>query len=120
AQQEADSDMAERPAAAQPVQHMAGEAARRELTQVYNEYIDIKNALVKSDAATATTNASELLNELNFDAATLTAEERAEWDKQMQTMKTAAGEIAATGDVEAQRKAFADLSTAMEATARNL
>ena len=118
-QQEANGDMAERPAAGEPAQHMAAEAVRRELSQVYDEYLDVKDALVKSDAEAAKANAGELLNELAFDASTLTTEERAEWDMQMQAMKTAATDIA-TGDLARQREAFADLSTAMEAVVRNL
>ncbi len=102
-------------AAAQHEQHLADETARKELTEVYKEYLGVKDALVKSDAATAKTNASELLNELTFDMSALTAEERAEWEKQMQAMKTAAGDIVATGDIEKQREAFASLSSAMEA-----
>jgi Cu(I)/Ag(I) efflux system membrane fusion protein len=95
-------------------QHMADEAARKSLTAVYDKYHEVKDALVKSDAATAKTRAGEMAGTLSFDTSTLTADEKAQWEAQKPALQAAAEKIARAADIKEQRTAFSDLSMAMD------
>lgn len=94
--------------------HMANEAARKGLTVVYDKYHEIKDALVKSDAATAKARAGELASSLSFDISTLTADEKVQWEAQRNTLQSAAEKMVQAADLKAQREAFAGMSIGME------
>ncbi|MGM1057585.1 MAG: DUF3347 domain-containing protein [Bacteroidota bacterium] len=74
----------------------------QEIGAIYQHYINIKNALVQTDAAMARDRAKEMVAALE---STETNEAAA----------TAALKIATESNVNAQREAFSDLTTAMEA-----
>lgn len=94
--------------------HKANEDARKSLTTVYTQYLRVKDALVKTDAAAAQTAATELMGLLSFDTALLSNDEKTAWNEQQQVLHKAAETIAGTADVEQQRTAFNNLSTGME------
>lgn len=102
-----------------PVVHMAAEGVRREIGEIYDEYLDIKDALVKSDAEAARNNARELVNELKFDTNPLTVEEGQKWTNMMQSLQNTANAIATAPALAQQRESFAMLSSTMENTIRS-
>ncbi|MFO8148329.1 MAG: DUF3347 domain-containing protein [Bacteroidota bacterium] len=74
----------------------------QEIGAIYQHYINIKNALVQTDAAMARDRAKEMVAAL-------------ESTETNEAVATAALKIAAESNVNAQREAFSDLTVAMEA-----
>ncbi|MDX5340335.1 MAG: DUF3347 domain-containing protein [Cyclobacteriaceae bacterium] len=85
---------------------MAPEFENENLQQAYNNYIALKDALVASDAGEAEAKAAEL-------AASLSKVENAE------SAQKSATNVMKAGSLEAQRKAFASLSTQMAELVRD-
>jgi len=76
------------------------------LSPLLNLYLDIKDALVSSDAATATAKAAEFAKTVNaVDANSLTAEEQAAFKPLQQKLAADADLIAKAGDLAGQRAA---------------
>ena len=85
-------------------------ASHKEHEGAFKEYIDLKNALVKSDAGKAKAEATELQNEL----ATLP-----ESNADAQTVLNHTKHLASTEDIKEQREAFAALSEAFISLAKS-
>ena len=93
-------------------------SANKEATQnqsglkaVFDNYFSVKDALVKTDATTASAKAAELTASLKaVDMNKLSAEEHTVWMKVMQNLTANAESIAKSKDVAKQRGAFAALS----------
>jgi hypothetical protein len=77
------------------------------LSPLLNLYLDIKDALVSSDAATATAKAAEFAKAVNaVDVNSLTADEQAAFKPLQQKLSVDADLIAKAGDLAGQRAAF--------------
>lgn len=77
------------------------------LSPLLNLYLDIKDALVSSDAATATAKAAEFAQAVNaVDVNSLTADEQAAFKPLQQKLSADADLIAKAGDLAGQRAAF--------------
>lgn len=84
------------------------------LSPVFNNYFAVKDALVKTDGAAASTNASNLLaaiNEVKMDK--LSMESHMAWMKVLKNLKEDAKQIADTKDAAKQRDNFMTLSKSM-------
>ena len=81
------------------------------LTSVYENYFAVKDALIRTDGATASANAKTLvtaINEIKMDK--LTAEVHIAWMKVLESLKEDAESIANTKEVGHQRSRFSSLS----------
>lgn len=84
------------------------------LQPVLEQYITVKDALVKSDAVRTAAFAGQLVKTINgITAEGLQKEERKAFEKQKAGLVKAAEKISKSGDLEKQRDAFAALSTGM-------
>jgi len=82
-----------------------------QLTAVFNNYFSVKDALVKTDAATAASKAAALASSVSeVDMGKLSKEEHTVWMKVMKGISTNVESISKSKDIEKQRQAFADLS----------
>ena len=85
--------------------------ASKVFSRAFNEYSQLKNALASDNANEATAKAASLLSELKkLDKSYLTAEQKKEYDKLEKPVLDFATAIAATGELDSQRKLFAVLS----------
>lgn len=80
---------------------VTAEFQNQEIASVYQHYINIKKALVQTDAAMAQERAEEMVAGL-------------EGKQVNEQLNQAAGDIAATNNVNEQREAFSQLTSAME------
>lgn len=84
------------------------------LQSVQNSYFSLKNALVKSDAKTASANAKELTDAITaVKMNELSATEHNVWMKVMKSLNSDASAIAKTQDIKKQREALKTLSKNM-------
>lgn len=84
------------------------------LQSVQNSYFSLKNALVQSDAKTASGNAKELTDAITaVKMNELSATEHDAWMKVMKSLNSDASAIAKTQDIKKQREAFKALSKNM-------
>lgn len=84
------------------------------LQSVQNSYFSLKNALVQSDAKTASANAKELTDAITaVKMNELSTEEHNVWMKVMKSLNNDASAIAKTQDIKKQREAFKALSKNM-------
>jgi len=84
------------------------------LQSVQNSYFSLKNALVRSDAKTASANAKELTDAITaIKMNELSATEHDVWMKVMKSLNNDALAIAKTQDIKKQREAFKSLSKNM-------
>lgn len=82
-----------------------------QLKAVFDNYFSVKDALIKTDAATASAKAAELAASLKaVDMNKLSAEEHTAWMKVIQDLTANAESISKSKDVAKQRSAFAALS----------
>ena len=87
-----------------------------QLKAVFDNYFEVKDALVKTDGNTASTKAKELLNAINaVKMEKLAAEEHPVWMKVMKDLAFDAEHIADTKDASHQRDHFMSLSKNMYA-----
>ena len=87
-----------------------------QLKAVFDNYFEVKDALVKTDGNTASTKAKELLNAINaVKMEKLAAEEHPVWMKVMKDLAFDAEHIADTKDASHQRDHFMPLSENMYA-----
>ncbi len=90
-----------------------------QLKPVFDSYFSVKDALIKTDAATASAKASELSTSIKaVDMNKLSAEEHTVWMKVMQDLAANAESISKSKDVAKQRNAFATLSANIYALAK--
>lgn len=90
-----------------------------QLKAVFDNYFSVKDALVKTDAATVSAKAAELAASIKaVDMNKLSAEEHTVWMKVMQDLTTNAESISKSKDVAKQRGAFATLSGSIYALAK--
>jgi hypothetical protein len=89
------------------------EPVKRNVSQLLDTYLKLKDALVASDGAAAKVAASELLSQANaMPVATLQADQKTFAEEKIAEVKESATAIAATDDVEAQRQHLELLSEA--------
>ena len=82
-----------------------------QLTAVFDSYFALKDALVKTDGATASTKAAELLTAINaVKMEKLTMDVHMVWMKVLGSLKTDAENISKSTDTEKQRNQFNSLS----------
>ena len=102
-----------------PEQQLPGTAvsATRQVSQlqaVFDNYFLVKDALVKTDAASASAKANLLLTTLNdVKMETLKTDEHMAWMKVEKELKNYAKNIAGSGSIESQRGFFSSLSESM-------
>ncbi len=90
-----------------------------QLKPVFDSYFSVKDALIKTDAATVSAKAAELSASINaVDMSKLSAEEHTVWMKVMQDLAANAESISKSKDVAKQRNAFATLSGNIYALAK--
>ncbi|WDF67133.1 DUF3347 domain-containing protein [Sphingobacterium oryzagri] len=82
-----------------------------QLKAVFDNYFSVKDALIKTDATTASAKAAELATSIKaVDMNKLSAEEHTVWMKVMQDLTANVESISKSKDVAKQRNAFAALS----------
>jgi copper chaperone CopZ len=82
-----------------------------QLKAVFDNYFEVKDALVKTDGNTASTKATELLSAINaVKMETLNTDEHTVWMKVLKNIKEDAENIAETKDTKKQRSYFDTLS----------
>lgn len=83
---------------------------------VFDSYLDLKNAFVKSDSKTASIKAKELVDALNkVDMTKLTNDQHMVWMKNNELLIDEATKISKAKDIEKQRQLFSKLSLKMHA-----
>jgi Cu(I)/Ag(I) efflux system membrane fusion protein len=89
------------------------EKFQQQLNSVYNEYINLKDALVKEDSKSTSTSASTLLNNLTQVDMKLLSDNKAHnhWMSLEKEIKSSATSISETSDIKAQRDHFKHLSS---------
>ena len=89
------------------------EKFQQQLNSVYNEYINLKDALVKEDSKSTSTSASTLLNNLTKVDMKLLSDNKAHnhWMSLEKEIKSSATSISETSDIKAQRDHFKHLSS---------
>ena len=84
---------------------------KKQLTAFFNQYIEMKDALVASDADLVANEAKESLQALkNTDMALLKGDAHMFWMENLDKMESALTAISDSEDLEAQRKAFVDFN----------
>lgn len=97
-----------------PVLETKTEGEQLQLKEVFDSYFAVKDALVKTDGASAATKAVLLLNSINaVKMENLTKEEHSEWMKVMKDLVFDAEHISKTKDAGHQRDYFTSLSKNM-------
>ena len=89
------------------------EKFQQQLNSVYNEYINLKDALVKEDSKSTSANATTLLNKLNKVDMKLLSDNKAHnhWMSLEGEIKSSATSISKTSDIKSQRDHFKHLSS---------
>lgn len=84
---------------------------REQLDDYYNRYLQVKDALVAAEAMAAKQHAADMQQALaSIDMKLLEGAAHNDWMVYLQPMQEAVNEISSTDDIEAQRKAFSNLS----------
>ncbi|PRY91368.1 Cu(I)/Ag(I) efflux system membrane fusion protein [Marinilabilia salmonicolor] len=84
---------------------------KKQLTAFFDQYIEMKDALVASDAKLAANEAKESLQALkNTDMALLKGDAHMFWMRNLDKMESALTTISGSEDLEAQRKAFVNFN----------
>jgi hypothetical protein len=97
------------------------EASENNLPQILSLYYDLKNALVNSDAATASAKADELLKAVNgVDPKSLSADEKKAFSSLQNKLASDAKHISEVKDLSQQRQHFITLSQNMYALAKTV
>lgn len=91
------------------------------LNDVVNAYYDLKNALVKTDAKSASTSAKKMLSAIDaVKMESLTEKEHALWMKLMTDIKAKTTSIEKSKDIESQRNQFSPLSQNMYSLVKSM
>lgn len=94
--------------------HRASPVFQKQLADVFAASLMLKEALVSSDSAKASTSISEIKNAISkVDMTLLKDEALMDWMSYLKTLNTSAEVIGNTTDLSAQRKAFASFSDAL-------
>lgn len=102
------------------VVHESNELFKSQLSKVIDEYILLKDALVRDDSKMAVQHAKEISGALKkADMSEVQGEAHMFWMKQQQQLKTALQSIVASNKISNQRKAFDQLSKAMIETVKS-
>lgn len=98
-----------------PTFDSVAEPMKRNLSQMLDEYITLKDAMVESDPEAAKEAANAVLNSANaMPVATLQVPEQKEFaEKQVENVRRSAAAITATNDLGEQRNQLEDLSEAV-------
>ena len=97
----------------------AAEPLQAQIDQLVSQYMELKNALVASDAAAAKAAATEVLTVAKaMPVATLTTDEKAYAEEKTAAVISAAEAMAAASDVEAQRAHLEHLSESLFSLAK--
>ncbi len=95
-------------------QYDASQDFQKQLKEVFASYIDLKDAMVASDAGQATDQAREMAGQLKkVDGSGLDGDAGKMWMKWSGALQKGLGQIQSEKDLRAQRTAFADVSDAM-------
>ena len=87
---------------------------KKPLTEVFDTYFSVKDALVKTDGNITSTKATELLSAINkVKMETLKMDVHMVWMKVLENLKTDATSISASKDTKEQRASFISLSESM-------
>jgi hypothetical protein len=101
--------------------HARNKATASPLPAILNLYYEVKNALVASDAATASKKAGEMLTVINaVDAKTLSTEEQTVFSPLKDKLSFDARHISEVKDISHQREHFANLSVNMFTLAKGV
>jgi len=85
-----------------------------QLNNVYEQYLNLKNSLVKSDAGAAEKAAGGVQQALSsVDMSLLKGESHEKWMVLLEKLNSSAKAVSSSGDIETQRKAFAALSESL-------
>jgi len=96
------------------VHYDASEIFQNQLKGVFEAYIDLKDALVASDAEQAAAKAKMVATQLQkVDDAGLDDDAKKAWEKWSATINEELAKILSNEDIKAQRMAFSDISDAM-------
>ncbi|TDY11389.1 efflux RND transporter periplasmic adaptor subunit [Meridianimaribacter flavus] len=88
------------------------EKFQEQLKEIYNDYINLKDALVKEDSKGSSQNASSLLSNLSrVDMKLLKDEAHNHWMPLVDEIKSSATSISETSDIKSQRDHFKHLSS---------
>lgn len=108
--QESQMNRDEKPTADEP-QHRVDDAFQKQLASVFTSYLSLKEALVSSSGVQAKTQASSTNKALsNVDMGLLSGAAHHDWMNFLAPMQKSLKEIASSGDIEIQRRAFSTLS----------
>jgi membrane fusion protein, copper/silver efflux system len=90
-----------------------GPAFTTQLTKVYEDYLNLKNALVATDAQKASQEAKKVENALkSVDMELLKGDAHMDWMDQLKTLKSSIASIGQSSDIEKQRESFAKFNLA--------
>jgi len=82
-------------------------AFKAQLTKVYNEYLDMKNAFVETDAKKVANEAKDVIKSLKaVDMALLKGDAHMTWMGQLETLNSTINAISKSNDIEKQRQEF--------------
>lgn len=102
-----------------PAFESVAEPLQQQVDQLVSQYLELKNALVSSDATAAKAAATEVLNVAKaMPVATLTSDEKAYAEEKTAAVISAAEAMAAASDIEAQREHLEHLSEAVFSLAK--
>ncbi len=91
----------------------APEAFKKQLTNVYQKYIDMKDAFVASDAQEVSNHAAQVKNMLDkVDMGLLKGDAHMQWMDYLETLNKTIQSISKTTDLEKQRKTFSKFNLA--------
>ena len=87
---------------------------KKQLTDVFNNYIVLKDALVSSDEKAATEAGKEMENAINnVNMGLLKGDAHIKWMEDLENFNTSVEVITSQDDIEKQRLAFADIGDAL-------
>ncbi len=88
-------------------------AFKAQLTKVYNEYLDMKNAFVETDAKKVANEAKDVIKSLKaVDMALLKGDAHMMWMGQLETLNSTINAISKSNDIEKQRQEFVQFNLA--------
>jgi Cu(I)/Ag(I) efflux system membrane fusion protein len=107
-------DMSSKSSPLQPVALNVSMDFKMQLNKVYKKYLDVKNALVSSDAVKTSNAAKGFLEALSAtDMKLLTGDAHIRWMEILSNLNKIGGAISSSGSIDEQRFDFSDLSNQM-------
>lgn len=109
-----DMEMKTKPSSGGTTQLKVSDVFRKQMNNVYDSYLGIKNALVQSNGSNASKASKAFLSALaKTDMKLLDGTAHMEWMELLEKMKKTASDISTTGSVDEQRSSFSSLSDQM-------